>query len=82
MKDTTSEMESKFLDMMMSKSGEDRLRMGFSMFETARRQIITAIREERPDIDERELRKRVFLRFYGHEFNEVEREKILKGFPC
>ncbi len=80
MKDTTPEIESRFMDMMMSKSGEERLKMGFSMFETARRQAIASIRGERPDIDDKELRRQVFLRFYGQEFDENDREKILKGF--
>ncbi len=79
MKDTSPEIESRFMDMMMSKSGVERLMMGFAMFETARRQVIASIKGERPDIDEKELRRQVFLRFYGQEFDENEREKIFKG---
>lgn len=80
MKDTSPEIESRFIDMMMSKSGEERMKMGFSMFETARRQVVASIKGESYDIDERELRRQIFLRFYGQEFDESEREKILKGF--
>lgn len=79
MKDTTPEIESRFIDMMMSKSGVERMMMGFSMFETARRQVIASIKGERPDINERDLRRQLFLRFYGQEFDEHEREKIIKG---
>lgn len=79
MKDTSPDIESRFLDMIMKKSGEERLKMGFSMFDTARRQVIASIKSEMPDIDERELRRQVFLRFYGQEFTNKEREEILKG---
>lgn len=78
MKDTGPEVESRFREMMMKKSGEERLEMGFSMFETARRQVIASLRNENPDVDERGIKKHVFLRFYGHEFSEDERERILK----
>lgn len=79
MKDTSPEMESRFIEMMMIKSGSERLMMGFSMFETARRQVIASIKSDWPDIDERELRRQLFIRLYGQEFNEGERENILMG---
>lgn len=37
MKDTSLEMESYFIELIMKKSGQERLKMGFSMFDMARR---------------------------------------------
>lgn len=43
MKDTPPEVESFFNELMMKKTGEERLRMGFSMFEMARKQVLASI---------------------------------------
>ncbi len=67
MKDTSPEMESRFCEMIMKKSGEERLKMGFSMFDTARKQ----------GVDMKTIRKEIFLCFYGQEFSSKEQEKIL-----
>lgn len=77
MKDTTPEIESLFYEMLMKKTGEERMKMGFSMFEMARRQVISSIKSEKPHLDEKEIRKEIFLRFYGQDFSQEDREKIL-----
>jgi hypothetical protein len=77
MKDTTPEIESLFNQMMMSKSGQERLKMGFSMFEMARKQVLASILHQNPNADSKEIRKQLFLRFYGEDFTPEEREKIL-----
>ena len=78
MNDTVPEIESRFHQMMMKKSGEERLKMGFSMFNVARRQVEASIKVNKPNADIRDIRKGIFLRFYGHEFSPEEQEKILK----
>lgn len=78
MNDTRSEIESRFHQMMMKKSGEERLEMGFSMFDMARRQVEASIKADKPDADIRGIRRGIFLRFYGHEFSPEEQEKIMK----
>ncbi len=79
MNDTSPEMENHFRKMMMGKSGEERLKMGFSMFDFARKQIIASIKIKNPDADINEINKEIFIRFYGHEFSPEEQEKILKN---
>ena len=78
MNDTDPIMESRFLEMMMKKSGQERLKMGFSMFDMARRQVIASIKAKNPNADIKEIRREIFLRFYGQDFSPEEREKILR----
>ena len=78
MNDTHPDIAIRFRDLMMSKSGEERLLMGFSMYAAAREIVRSAILAQRPDITPQEMRKEIFLRFYGHEFCQADREKISK----
>ena len=77
MKDTTAEMDERYRAMLMQRSGEERLIMGCAMRETARALVEASLLEQNPQADTAELRKGVFLRFYGHEFDEDTRAKIL-----
>ena len=77
MNDTAPEIEAIFEQMMMNKSGQERLQMGFSMFNMARRQVTAAIRKNKPDADAIEIRREIFLRFYGNDFSQEEQKKIL-----
>lgn len=77
MKDTTPEIESLFNQMMMNKTGQERLKMGFSMFEMARKQVLASILNQNPNADPKEIRKQLFLRFYGQDFTPEKCEKIL-----
>jgi len=78
MKDTSPQVESRFIEMLMKKSGQERMMLGFSMFDMARRQVIASIKMDNPDADVKEIRKGIFLRFYGHEFSPEEQRKILE----
>ncbi|MCF6148683.1 MAG: hypothetical protein E3K37_08485 [Candidatus Kuenenia sp.] len=78
MKDTNSQVETRFVEMLMKKSGQERMRLGFSMFEMAQRQVIASIKADKPEADIREIRKGIFLRFYGHEYSPEEQRKIFK----
>ena len=42
MNDTSPEIESRFNEMLMKKSGQERMKMGFSMFNMARRQVVSS----------------------------------------
>lgn len=77
MNDTSPEVESFFNELMMKKTGEERLRMGFSMFDMARKQVLASILNQNPNADSKEIRKQLFLRFYGQDFTPEECEKIL-----
>jgi hypothetical protein len=77
MNDTSPEVESFFNELMMKKTGQERMRMGFSMFDMARKQALASIINQNPNADSKEIRKQLFLRFYGDDFTPEEREKIL-----
>jgi hypothetical protein len=77
MKDTRPEIEARYRDMLMQRSGEERLKMGCAMRETARALVEASIREQDPQATPEAVRKGLFLRFYGHEFDVESREKIL-----
>lgn len=78
MNDTDVKTQNLFNAMIMSKSGQERLSMGFSMFNMARRQVIASIRQNNPNADASEIKKGIFLRFYGQDFSPEEQKKILK----
>ncbi len=77
MNDTSPEVESFFNELMMKKTGQERLKMGFSMFDMARKQVLASILNQNPNADLKDIRKQLFLRFYGDDFTSEEREKIL-----
>ena len=77
MNDTLPEIEIIFKKMIMSKSHEERLMMGCSMFDSAKKIVKSSITAKHPDLSNREMKKKVFLRFYGSEFNAFQKEKIL-----
>lgn len=82
MNDTKASVEVLFQKMMMEKSGQERMKMGFSMFDFARKQVIASIQRKNPNIDIKDLKRELFLRFYGQDLSSEEQEKILhKLYP-
>jgi hypothetical protein len=77
MNDTSPEMDARYRDMLMQPSGEERLIMGCTMRDTARMLVEASIREQDPQATPETIRKRLFLRFYGHEFDAESRARIL-----
>ncbi len=71
MKDTNEKIERIYNDMMMKKTPEERVKMCFSMLNTARRIVLSTIK------DNKNWRKEMFLRFYGDEFSPRQKEKII-----
>ena len=80
MNDTSEEMEKRYHALLMQRSGEERLKMGCSMFDAARTIVKSSILNENPGLTERELKERIFLRFYGLDFSEAQKQKIIAGF--
>ncbi len=78
MKDTSEMVVKHFQNMIMKRSPIERLLMGCSMFDTAKQIVQTAIMNQHPKICPNEMKKEIFLRFYGTEFNEHQIKKILK----
>jgi hypothetical protein len=68
--------------MLLERSGEERLKMGCAMRDTARAFVEASLRQQNPDASLDTLRKGVFLRFYGHEFEAATREKILSAIEA
>ena len=77
MNDTNPEIAARYRNMIMRKSGEERMLIGCSMYDTAKKIILSAIRNNHPGITDDEIKREIFLRFYGPEFNPEERKKLL-----
>lgn len=80
--DTHPDIAILFRDLMMSKTGQERLLMGCSMYDTAKQIMRSAISNSRPGITEEEMKKEIFLRFYGKEFSRAEREQFLSALAA
>ena len=49
------------------------------MFDTAKEIVRSSILNKNPQASLEEIRKGIFLRFYGQDFNEVQIKNILGG---
>lgn len=76
MNDTRPEMAEKYRQMLLTRSGGERLRMGSSMSATARALIRASVLARDPQASPGVVRRELFLRFYGHEFSTEARERI------
>ena len=70
MNDTLPEMDERYRVMLLQRTGEERVIMGCAMVEAS-------LREQDPNVTVETIRKGVFLRFYGHEFDAGTRAKIM-----
>lgn len=78
MRDTPPEITQKMCEMIRKKSPTERLKMGESMYETSKYLVIRAILEDNPQISKADLRKEIFLKFYGNDYDPIQQEKIIK----
>ncbi len=79
MNDTVPAIERKFRELLLQRSAEERLRMGCSMHATAQAMVRASVLEKDPLASPAALRRALFLRFYGHEFDVEARTKILRA---
>ncbi len=79
MNDTNPDVAIRFRELMMRKSGEQRLLMGCSMYDAAKQIVLSAIHNRQPEITDAEIKREIFLRFYGEEFSQADREKLLSA---
>ena len=77
--DTHHDIAVRYRNMMMQKSGEQRLQMGCSMYDTAKQIARSSILAGTSDITDAELKKKIFMRFYGHEFSPTYRDKVISA---
>jgi hypothetical protein len=69
MNDTPLEVDERYRAMLMQRTGEARMIMGCAMRDTARAFVEASLRELDPQATESTIRKGLFLRFYGHEYD-------------
>ena len=79
MKDTSEAMERKYRDMLLKRSGEERLKMGCSMHAMAQALVRASALQADPSASPSTLRKILFLRFYGQDFDSATRKRILRA---
>jgi hypothetical protein len=79
MNDTEPKIEQKMKELMKKKTAEDRLKMGCSMFSFSKI-IIQASLQETENIQQPDLKKKLFLRLYGKEMDEETKGKIAAYF--
>ena len=77
MNDTAPEIDERFRAMLLARTGEERLIMGCAMRETARALVEASLLQQDPHANVEALRKGLFLRFYGHQFDAETRANIL-----
>ncbi len=77
MSDTPPDVARRYRDLLLQRSGEERLKMGCSMHATAQALVRASVLEQEPDASPAALRRALFLRFYGHDFPAAARERIL-----
>jgi hypothetical protein len=71
MKDTSDKIESIYNDMLMKKTPEERIKMCFSMLNTAKKIILSTFK------DKKNWRQEMFLRFYSDDFTKDQKKKII-----
>jgi hypothetical protein len=76
--DTHPKMQQLYNDLLMQKSGEERLMMASEMFGVAKEIAIQDILSKQPNLTTGEVRAELFLRFYGHEISEPQKSKIIR----
>ena len=76
MKDTPPEIERKFRKMLLKRSDEERLKMGCSMHATAQALTKAWISRQHPRARPAELKRLLFLHFYGNDFEPEQRKRI------
>jgi hypothetical protein len=75
-RDTSEEMRTRYRDMIMALTPEQRLVMCTRMWADARALVI-AVLADAPNPEGHSLRARIFLRMYGRDFEPAERERIV-----
>ena len=77
MTDTPEEIEVRYRQMILARSGEDRVKMGCSMHATAQALVRASGEAKGKTLTPQELRRLLFIRFYEHEFEPKTCQKIL-----
>ncbi|MBM3705540.1 MAG: hypothetical protein FJW66_03345 [Actinobacteria bacterium] len=73
-KDTDKDIDKIYKQLILSKSDEEKLMMGFSMMEITKKIILSSIEEKNPE----KLKKEIFKRIYGKDFSTAEKNRFYK----
>ncbi|MBI4635368.1 MAG: hypothetical protein HY727_03370 [Candidatus Rokubacteria bacterium] len=77
MNDTPPEVDRKYRELLLERSGEARLKMGCSMHATAQALVRASVLARHPTASAAALRRELFLRFYARDYDAEARERIL-----
>ena len=72
--DTTTKAEKIQSELFDKMTGDERMKIASDMFDTARTLVLASLDK---NLNDKEKRKALFLRFYGNDFSVDEKEKIL-----
>ncbi len=76
MTDTPHEVAELYRDLLMRRSGSERLEMGCRMFDTARTFMRASLGDPSGTDSSREMMAQLFLRTYGADFDPLTRDRI------
>lgn len=77
MNDTPPHVAKLYREMLMRRSGAERLRMAASMFETAKRLVRASLGDPDGRDESPEMRVKLFLRIHGPDFDPATREHVV-----
>lgn len=77
MTDTSSEVQSRYEQMLLGQSPARRLAMACRMFGAAKALALAGIQRRTDRPPSQDSREALFLKFYGHEFDARETKRIL-----
>jgi hypothetical protein len=81
MNDTSTAIEKRYREMLLSKNPLERLKMASRMYDSGRKLVISGILKTTPHLDAPRLRAQLFLRMYGSDFSTGDRERIIGKIP-
>jgi hypothetical protein len=80
MRDTTPRAEAHYWRLMAGRTPAERVEMACGMFEAARELACAGIIMQHGAQGEAHMRKYLFLRFYGRDFDEEKKRRILASW--
>lgn len=80
MKDTRENADTHMSNLLAARSPAERFAMACRMFDTARTLVRVGIIAEHGTAAEAHMRKHLFLRFYGRDFDEGTKQRILASW--
>ena len=78
MNDTSPDMERRHRALLLQRTGEERLKMACSMYDTATALVRASILAQHPQATPSEVRQTMFLRLYGQDLAPEFKQKVLE----